>query len=124
MKIKPGWLFNTIDRVRIEHTARSYTLKKAGIISLDDLILGPKFFKINFDKWQFKFFLSEKLPAPYDSYSSGFENRGNGTFISELINARNEIKNINQYVFNLSEFIDLDCMLKFAMVEFDDLWKA
>jgi hypothetical protein len=124
MKKKPGWLFNALDRVRFEHTAKSYNLRKHGIIYLDDLISDSKFFKINFDKWQFKFFLSKKLPAPYDFYSSEVENGKNGTFLSELIGARHEIKNIAQYVFNLSEFMDLDCKLKYAMAEFDDFWQA
>ena len=124
MKKKYGWTFCHIDRVRLEHTAKGYTLKNNKIISLDAFVRDPKFLKINFNKWQFKFFLNEKLPAPYENYSPDCENRRTGTFISEHIKARHEIKNIAQYVFNSSEFIDLDFKLKYAMAEFDDRWKA
>ena len=66
------WFEENLDRLRLEFTATRERphLPKYNIDKLQDLIQDPKFFEINFEKWQFKQFKKRAkrgtLPRPWN----------------------------------------------------------
>ena len=114
-----GWIYEKLDRVRIEHTASRNELKKNGLPFLEDIIKDSKFSDIVSPKLNFRQFKSGTLPEPWE-----YEKRGKsrGHFQDEQLHARKKIKNITQSTEPVPEFASLLKRINKSMKLFERKW--
>jgi hypothetical protein len=118
-KLDEGWSFETLDRVRLEHTALRDELKRHGLNTLRDFIDDPKLSAIIGNRWKFKAFKFKTLPKPWQYKSRDLQR---GCFQTEYQQKRKTVKNISQYTKSIPEFAGLESRIRDEAFRFNDLW--
>ena len=120
-----AWVLKDADRIRLEFTAARQTLVKNGLHVFSDFMNDPKFYAINKDIYRFKCFKgSKKLPGYGKPYAACDANDHDGCFQLEVNRHRHSVRNIHQYIKDVSRLDFLRSELTNAMVGFDAQWNG
>lgn len=109
------WYYENFDRVRLEHTADTRTLRGNGIITLKDLIKKPKFYIINNNIWKFRKFKEDSS----DTLIKEWEKRA---IPFQYLLKNTTLLNPTQYTEDVSTLKDLREGILLAMKLFDENW--
>jgi len=115
------WPYRTLDRVRLQYTAKGTVLRKRGLDGLEDLIADPQFPSIIAGKWRFKQFTSDRLPKPWEYKTKGSDGQ---CFLPIYHIARKHIPNICKFTEPIPEFSVLQKRIMKEATRFNERWKS
>ena len=123
---KRGWIYETLDRVRLEVTAKREILSKHGLGDLSEFIRSLKFEDIFMKHLLFKRFSpsARRVKRQYEHYKTKDREGHGAAFYSEFKDAYRVYKNPAQYLRNVRQFEKFKKLLVSHIKEFEKKWST